>query len=106
MTQMTLDDWTGTRARASDPDTSKSAGNHVARTTLKPSNVDVLGVLKRTDGRTQRDMETHPRLYAKYSPSRIRSAVSELRQAGLVEDTGKRVRLESGRKAIVWRAKV
>jgi len=38
------------------------------------------------------------------SPSGIRTTRSNLVKAGLVMDTGERVKLISGRKAIVWKA--
>ena len=38
------------------------------------------------------------------SESRCRTAVSELRDAGLVRDSGVRTKTPSGRKAVVWEA--
>ena len=72
---------------------------------MKPSQTDVLRLMQEIGDCTQRTLECHPRLNSKYSPSRIRSAVSELSRQGKVWDTGSRVRLASGRRAIVWRVR-
>ena len=105
MTQPTLLEWAGTRSRANDPDTSKEAADAVTAKggTLKPSQIDVLHILKQYRTATQKTLENTEDLQRNYSPSRIRSAVSELVQMGMVVDSGERERLESGRKAIVWR---
>lgn len=93
--------------RTTDPDTSKEAAEEITKPggKMKPSQKDVLQVMSRIGDCTQRTLEVHPHLSTKYSPSRIRSAVSELRHQGKVWDTGSRVRLASGRRAIVWRGR-
>lgn len=93
------------RSRKSDPDTSREAAKAVTDKggTLKPSQIDVLHILKQYRTATQKTLENTEDLQRNYSPSRIRSAVSELVRMGIVVDSGQRERLESGRKAIVWR---
>jgi hypothetical protein len=91
------------RARATDPGTSHEAADHVSRTTMKPSQIDVLKAIRKIGPCTQKDLETcHLRVL--YSPSRIRTAVRELADAGKVTDTGEKTKLASGRKAIIWKA--
>ena len=89
------------RARSSDPSTSHEAAASVS---VKPSQRDVLAALNTIGPATQKDLENYHPLSALYSPSRIRTAVRELADAGRVIDTGKKRRLESGRKAIIWKA--
>jgi len=87
-------------ARDSDPGTSHQAAAHVTKTTLKPSQRDVLEVLQ-AGPRTQYSLE-RGRLQSLYSPSRIRTAVAELTGLNKVRDTGEKKRLPSGRNAIIW----
>lgn len=88
-------------ARHTDPSTSHEAAMTVGRIT--ETQEFILKALKRpaTDVdllERYRNYKTAP--YA--SESGIRSRRSELVKQGLVVDTGKRVRLLSGRNAIVW----
>jgi hypothetical protein len=97
-----LFEWGAAHARSSDPQTSHDAARSVTGSTLKPSQVDTLAALRKRGPSTQAGIETL--LAGQYSPSRIRTAVSELRDANLVRDTGRKERLPSGRMAIVWEA--
>lgn len=106
MTQPSLLEWgENNRSRTNGPETSRQAARAVTEKggTLKPSQIDVLQIIKQRGTCTQRTLEETECLAKKYSPSRIRSAVSELKQMRLVSDSGQRERLESGRMAIVWR---
>jgi len=89
------------KARVSDPVTSHDAAESVDRVTetqeyvlkaLRRPRVDVELV------EAYRAFKRAPRA----SESGIRSRRAELVDRGLVVDTGRRVRLESGRFAIVW----
>lgn len=102
----TLFEWSEhNRSRRNDPETSREAARSVTEKggTLKPSQIDSLHILRQLGTATQKTLELHPDLSKQYSPSRIRSSVSELVKMGLVADSGQRERLDSGRKAIVWR---
>ena len=88
-------------ARNTDPATSHDAADSVSEVTLTQS--FVLRVLRRPRVdvelvRAYQNMKTAPRA----SESGIRSRRAELVKQGLVRDTGRRTRLESGRMAIVW----
>jgi hypothetical protein len=89
------------RARSSDPQTSHDAAASIV---TKPSQRDVIATLKAIGPSTQKDLEEHPQLKEDYSPSRIRTAVRELADSGLVVDTGEKKTLKSGRRAIIWKA--
>jgi len=89
------------KARVSDPVTSHDAAESVDRVTetqeyvlkaLRRPRIDVELV------EAYRAFKRAPRA----SESGIRSRRAELVDRGLVVDTGRRVRLESGRFAIVW----
>jgi len=89
------------RARNTDPSTSHEAAASVDQVTKTQEYI--LKVLRRPRADVElvaayRNMKTAPRA----SESGIRSRRAELVDRGLVVDTGKRVRLESGRYAIVW----
>ena len=88
------------RARVSDPSTSHEAANSIQ---VKPSQRDVIAAFNTIGSATQKDLENYPALNVLYSPSRIRTAVRELADAGLVVDTGRKKKLESGRSAIIWK---
>lgn len=76
---------TAPRARTSDPFTSKQAGK---RADLVGSRGAVLKALRaRRFGATQSELERLPELSRYWSPSRIRTAVSELEAQGLVVAT-------------------
>jgi hypothetical protein len=89
------------RARRTDPITSHEAAESVDNITATQSYV--LRCLKRPRVDVElvnayRAYKTAPRA----SESGIRSRRAELVDRGLVVDTGRRVRLDSGRYAIVW----
>ncbi len=90
------------RSRTSDPVTSVDAGRAAD---LNGSQAAVLGMMRRfvpEHGWTQAELEE--RLRFDWSPSRIRSAVSELEERGLVEATGETRPTRYGRQARVYRA--
>lgn len=89
------------KARRTDPITSHDAAESVDNITQTQSYV--LRCLRRPRVDVElvsayREYKTAPRA----SESGIRSRRAELVDRGLVIDTGRRVRLESGRYAIVW----
>lgn len=86
------------RSRANDPITSVDAGR---ATDLNRSQAVVLAAMRaRGTGVTQFELEQHlPGL----SPSRVRSAVSELASQGLVERTDETRTTRFGRQAHIWR---
>ena len=89
------------KARRTDPITSHEAAESVDNITATQSYV--LRCLKRPRVDVElvnayRAYKTAPRA----SESGIRSRRAELVDRGLVVDTGRRVRLDSGRYAIVW----
>jgi len=89
------------RARTMDPETSHEAAESVRNVTTTQEYV--LRALRRprTDPElleAYRQFKRAPRA----SESGIRSRRAELVRAGLVRDSKRRVRLESGRRAIVW----
>lgn len=89
------------KARRTDPITSHDAADSVDNITQTQSYV--LRCLRRPRVDVElvsayREYKTAPRA----SESGIRSRRAELVDRGLVIDTGRRVRLESGRYAIVW----
>jgi len=89
------------RSRSTDPTTSVDAGREA---NLYDSQAYVLEFMRRgeygTDF-TQGELET---FFLDWSPSRIRSAVSELEALGLVEATGETRKTKYGRAARVYRA--
>lgn len=89
------------RARNTDPITSHLAGASVGDVTKTQQYV--LRALRRSRTDVElveayNSLKTAPRA----SESGIRSRRAELVRKGLVVDTGRRVRLDSGRYAIVW----
>lgn len=88
------------RSRATDPVTSVDAGRSAD---LCRSQAVVLAAMRaRGVGVTQQELEEYlPGL----SPSRVRSAVSELAERGLVEATDETRPTKYGRAARVWRTK-
>lgn len=97
------------RARSTDPETSHAAARSVKD--LRSSQADVLVVLRRMVPMTDEELvETYQDLarsgfVRSQSPSGIRTRRSELVELGLVEDSGQRETLRSGRRAIVWKAR-
>lgn len=91
------------RARATDPQTSHEAAESVKEVTATQQYV--LKALRRPRNDTQlieayRAFKTAPPA----SESGIRSRRAELVKRGLIEDSGNRVRLSSGRNSIVWKS--
>lgn len=99
-------------ARRSDPSTSHQAAASLTVDALRASQAAVLAALRAAGPMTDVTLvdwyveaaKGDPD-YPRQSQSGIRSRRAELVAGGLVEDTGQRVRLDSGRQAIVWRAK-
>ena len=89
------------RARRLDPITSVDAGRE-AKLHASQSRVLEVTMYAMSHGVTQGELEDH--LSGEWSPSRIRSAVSELESAGLLEATGETRRTRYGRQARVYRA--
>jgi len=94
------------RARATDPQTSHDAAQSISVESLSAMKRNILKVLQ-----TAMPDEDLVELYNNVaymngdkiaSPSGIRTARSILVKDGLVVDTGERVKLRSGRNAIVW----
>jgi hypothetical protein len=87
-------------ARTSDPETSHEAAESV--TNITPLKHEILQRLMTpmTDVDLIEVIRTHSRLVV--TESGVRSRRSELVQAGLVKDTGARIKLATGRNAIVW----
>lgn len=88
-------------ARTTDPETSHEAANSV--TNISPLKREILQRLMTpmTDADLIRTLKIYSDLIV--TDSGVRSRRAELVQAGLVKDTGARVKLETGRSAIVWR---
>ncbi|WP_319456907.1 MULTISPECIES: hypothetical protein [unclassified Mycobacterium] len=97
-------------ARHTDPHTSREAAAGIVGDRLRTSQTAVLAVLRHhgpLDDRTLvdvYDMLVATGAQPRQSPSGIRSRRHELVEAGQVVDTGDRVKLPSGRRAIVWAA--
>jgi hypothetical protein len=87
-------------ARTTDPETSHEAARSV--TNITPLKYEILQRLMTpmTDTDLYQLLTTDSRLIV--TESGVRSRRSELVQAGLVRDTGERVKLATGRNAIVW----
>jgi hypothetical protein len=99
------------RARTTDPWTSHAAARSIPFDKLRASQKAVYDCFM-TWGAMHHDMliENYEeakwrRGYPPQSESGIRTRTKELLEAGYIEDTGKTVRLPSGRKSKVWRAK-
>lgn len=87
-------------ARTTDPETSHEAAQSV--TNITPLKQEILQRLMTpmTDADLIEVIRTGSRLLV--TESGVRSRRAELVQAGLVKDTGARVKLATGRSAIVW----
>lgn len=98
---------TGALARATDPDTSHEAAAIVARN-LTRRQQDVLRVMRQHTAISDvalvamYDLAAAAGRVSQQSQSGIRTRRCELVRRGLVRDSGKRVRLGSGRGAIAW----
>lgn len=98
-------------ARALDPATSHQAAASVKNISATQSAIlNLLQISSMTDEdlvyfyRQQVDMGADQRDFPRASESGIRSRRADLVKQGLVKDSGERVRLVSGRNAIVWQA--
>jgi hypothetical protein len=95
-------------ARKFDPATSVAAAASVADLTAKQfAALDVLatfGAMTDVDLVDRYELEAYSGDVPFQSASGLRTRRAELVAHGLVEDSGERVRLASGRLAIVWRA--
>lgn len=96
-------------ARTTDPATSHAAAASITPDKLRESQRVVLAFLKVRGPMTDTDLVElwqHYRLreWNDQSPSGLRTRRRELVAAGLVRDTGRRQRLDTGRKAIIWEA--
>jgi hypothetical protein len=89
------------RARNTDPVTSHLAAESVGDVTRTQEYILKALRKARTDVELV-EAYTNLRTAPRASESGIRSRRAELVRKGLVIDTGKRVRLDSGRYAIVW----
>lgn len=95
-------------ARRTDPETSHQAADSVLHLTDRRK--AVLECLRLCGAMTDEQIEWNYRFrqityaWPQQSVSGLRTRRSELVRMGLVEDSGKRVRLSTGRMAIVWRA--
>lgn len=101
---------TDAHARSDDPWTSHAAAASVSGERLRTSQADVLAVLAEMGESTDWDLVPAYHRAAvrgevqRQSDSGIRTRRDELTEAGLVENTGREVRLPSRRMATVWRA--
>lgn len=98
----------GTPARHTDPETSHDAAASLREERVRRSQQHVLTLLRREGPLTDSAIsELYPRYYPnptdRQSPSGLRTRRAELVDQGLVEDSGERATLPSGRKSIVWR---
>lgn len=101
------------RARSTDPITSHEAAGALTDDVLRASQADVLAVLRDLGEASDAELVEAYQLRSRWadedqvkvrpqSPSGIRTRRKELTTAALVADTGKRVTMPSGRRAIVW----
>ena len=95
-------------SRVTDPQTSHDAAQSISANSMTSMKRNILNLLK--SAMTDEQLVTVYNSWADFtgepfgSPSGIRSRRSELVNAGLVADTGERVKMRSGRFAIVWKA--
>ena len=92
------------RARTSDPDTSHAAAQSLTPATLRLSQSAVLSVLTAYPaGLTDQGLAlVYGDRWPAQSESGLRTRRAELVRGGLVVDTGRRERLATGRRAVVW----
>lgn len=98
MSNMVLDGL-NPRSRSTDPTTSVDAGR--AADLCRSQQVVLAAMRARGVGVTQFELE---QFLPGLSPSRVRSAVSELADRGLVQPTGETRPTRYGRRAQVWEA--
>jgi hypothetical protein len=99
----TQDDFFKARARESDPHTSHDAARSLSPDKLRDSQKAVLGHFRKFGPMTDTDL-VNMYVGSPQSRSGLRTRRSELVGRGLLEDTGVRKKLPTGRNAIVWRA--
>ena len=87
-------------ARTTDPETSHEAAQSVINITPLKQEILQRLMTPMTDADLIEVIRTGSRLLV--TESGVRSRRAELVQAGLVKDTGARVKLATGRNAIVW----
>lgn len=107
---------TKAHARTTDPVTSHDAARVLTADDLRPRQRAVLLLLREAPGHFDDLIDRNARNvnrralndgvddWPKQSDSGLRTRVSELVDAGLARDSGRKVRLPSGRQAIVWEA--
>ena len=92
------------RARATDPDTSHAAAM-IPADVLRERHREVLAILVEHGKMFDPVLILHARRRGvRQSPSGLRTRRAELVGLGKVRDTGERVKLPSGKRAIVWEA--
>ena len=95
-----------TRARRGDPVTSLEAAGSLAVVRLTKVRQGILDVLRaHPDGLSDEQIAAayfHGGFGPKASPSGLRTRRSELVEGGLIADSGRRTRTQSGRRTIVW----
>lgn len=89
-------------ARRDDPETSVAAAASVER--IRASQLIVLEALRYCGPMTDEKLVSLPVVQRSMSESGARTRRSELVGKGLVVDSGRRERLASGRRSIVWMA--
>ena len=89
-------------ARRTDPETSHAAAASPTPGTLRPRQAEVLNILRQGPMHDQRIAATALAWHSKQSPSGLRTRRAELVATGLVEDSGRREILPSGRGSVVW----
>jgi hypothetical protein len=87
-------------ARLTDPETSHEAAESVSNITPLKHEILQRLMTPMTDADLIEVIRTSSRMLV--TESGVRSRRAELVQAGLVKDTGARVKLATGRNAIVW----
>ncbi len=90
------------RSRVADPVTSVDAGRSADLKGAQAAVLELMRDFSVEHGWTQEELSE--RLRFDWSPSRVRSSVSELVALGLIEDAGSKRPTRYGRMAIVWRA--
>lgn len=98
-------DFTGPRVRDTDPDTSQAAADSMTGAALTAQASTVLATLADLDRRRgvgATAYELHVELDGRYQQSVIARRLTDLRDAGLVVDTGRRRPGSSNRQLIVW----
>jgi hypothetical protein len=92
-----------TRARTTDPFTSFEAAASIPDRQVRAVHRRILEALAVSGGRTDEQLGEVAEVLGWYtSPSGMRTRRSELVEAGLVRDSGRRMRTRSGRRAIIW----